>query len=80
MNKCQSYGNSYLRHLKSSLGEGNSMTMYTLSEQELLLVLETIPMYVQLMNRGEEITIEITTNGESGTIKFSRKDSKEMSS
>ncbi len=41
-----SYGNSYLRYLDSLDKPSNSMTMFTLSEQELRLALQDIQEYV----------------------------------
>ncbi len=53
MKECQSYGNSYLRHLESARKFEDSMTMYTQSVAELLSALQQIQIYVKRMNTGK---------------------------
>ncbi len=68
-----SYGNSYLRHLESSKKEGNLLTMDTQSQQELLLALEAIQIYVKRMNTGKaRIKIQV------GMISIDIENSREM--
>ncbi len=68
-----SYGNSYLRYLSSLDRPGNSMTMFTLSEQELQSALEAVKEYVIRTNSGKaKIVIQ------AGKISISTENSRGM--
>ncbi len=54
MKNWSSYGNSYLRHLKSLPGSKDKLTISMQSLQELQLALEAIQRFVKLTNTGKE--------------------------
>ncbi len=81
MTKSWPSGNSYLRLLSSGLqNPSQSMTIYTLSEREQLLVSQAIQQYVKHMTSiGVEVLSHMTNGKESGEKKFSLSVSREMS-
>ncbi len=70
-----SYGNSYLRYLEELEHSGNSLSISTLSEQELQRAWVAILKYVKHTSTGK-VKIEIHR----GTISITIENSKEMSS